>query len=102
MKEHRHAIVPDGEIDAELNLQLQPIPTDARHVLGAGIYEVVLALTANDTDAQYYKVLITFDGKWWAGEAAKEHLTLTIVGGQRLARSLSMHFAPITQHRGIG
>jgi hypothetical protein len=68
----------EGESAASLDLQVEPRPADTRGFLPAGESYVLVALAAKDTDVAYYGVTINFDGKWWAGARAKEHLHVAV------------------------
>jgi hypothetical protein len=45
--------------------------------------DLVIILSARDTDASYYKVAVNFDGRSWSADRIDEHLDLTITGIQR-------------------
>ncbi len=63
-----------GQTDAPVELQVWPPPADGRHQLTAGVYELLLAVSARDTDASFYRLKVEHDGKWWDADDLKEHL----------------------------
>lgn len=67
-----------GQSAAPVELQVWPPPADRRHQLDAGKHEVVLALSARDTKATFYRLKIEHDGKWWDEAAVKDHLHVSL------------------------
>lgn len=64
-------------------LTLSPVPTDGSPILPAGKHWLLLAITARDTNAQFFVVEITHDGKWWGRERVRDHLSAAIVASFR-------------------
>jgi hypothetical protein len=69
--------VEAGKVSAVAALQVSPAPSDRRHWLLGGTYGILLAVTARDTDATYYGLTVTYDGKWWPAPEMRQHLTVS-------------------------
>jgi hypothetical protein len=80
------ALQPDGEsrdpiegiAPAYIALQARPERRDERHVLPAGEWYLLLALTSRNADTVYYGVTIDFDGLWWSSEHMRDHLNVSV------------------------
>jgi hypothetical protein len=63
-----------GEFGAIATLQIDPAPTDRRHWIATGAYELELAICARDVNARFYSTTIEFRRQvvrrtWGLGEA---------------------------------
>jgi hypothetical protein len=85
-------VAEPGEYPASVELALRPKPADRRHMLGAGIYTLILALTGRDTDAVHYAVDVTFDGKWWRADSVRSHL--------KVAKPVVVGYVELEPHEG--
>ena len=61
-------------LDCPAELNVYPRAYSPWAVLDAGRYEIDLAVAARDADAQFYLATFEWDGKWWLGAEAREHL----------------------------
>jgi hypothetical protein len=67
---------PDGTVGATVTLMVEPEPVDRSNVLHAGGYEVLLVVSARDTEAQHYIAESKFDGLWWSAPEVTQHLQI--------------------------
>jgi len=72
-----------AETPAKAQLQVWPAPADGRHELGVATYDIVLAVSARDSNAAFYEVQVEHDGKWWPADAVKGHLKVVSLKRRR-------------------
>jgi hypothetical protein len=77
------AVSEEGADGARSEFQVQPMPRDGSSTVVRGHYRLKVALTARDTDAAYYDIAVTFDGKWWGHDSIRDHLEVTVSGPTR-------------------
>jgi hypothetical protein len=65
-----------GEYSTYAPLQVFPEPTDGRHVLREGSYELEVAVCARDVDASFYKTTVSFNGVWRRGSEIWDGLAI--------------------------
>lgn len=66
-KEEVERDIEAGGYTSPAVLQVIPEPTDFRHEITEGTYELEIALCARDVDATFYRTMVRFDGVWRVG-----------------------------------
>jgi hypothetical protein len=93
----------EGHAEARITLKVLPDRRDKRQSLTEGEWCVLLALTARDVDAVYYRVSITFDGLWWSSEDMREQLQVLVTRvhyiGLEPERAWKQRFAQVSWRR---
>jgi hypothetical protein len=64
----------DDEVEAPIQLDLNPKPTGSQDFLDPGTYEISIEIRARNADALRYVIPISWDGKRSAGAAMWDHL----------------------------
>jgi len=55
-------------------IAVDPKPVDRRHVVDSASFEIELAVTARNSDARRYRVVVHYDGGW--GDDIWRHLSV--------------------------